>query len=46
VSVVTIRRLEAPDGLARVAPATVDDIRQVLEQAGAAFTAGGVRRSL
>jgi transcriptional regulator with XRE-family HTH domain len=44
VSVVTIRRLEAPDGLARVAPSTVDGIRQVLEQAGATFTVGGVQK--
>jgi transcriptional regulator with XRE-family HTH domain len=44
VSVVTIRRLEAPDGLARVAPATVDDVRQALEQAGATFIVGGVQR--
>ncbi len=44
VSVVTIRRLEAPDGLARVAPATLDGVRRVLEDAGAEFVDRGVRR--
>jgi transcriptional regulator with XRE-family HTH domain len=44
VSVVTIRRLEAVDGASRVAPATVDGVRQALEAAGAEFLEGGVRR--
>ncbi len=44
VSVITIRRLEAVDGTGRVAPATVDDVRHVLEKAGAEFIEGGVRR--
>src|SRR5579875_1735599 len=44
VSAVTIRRLEASDGIDRVAHATVEDIRRALEQAGAEFVEGGVRR--
>ena len=44
VSVVTIRRLEAPDGLGRVTPATVDSVRRVLEDAGVEFIEDGVRR--
>ena len=44
VSVVTIRRLEAARGAARVAPATLDGVRRVLEQAGAEFIPDGVRR--
>lgn len=44
VSVVTIRRLEAEHGLERVAPATFGSVRSVLEQAGAEFIPGGVRR--
>ena len=44
VSVVTIRRLEAPDGLGRVTPATVDSVRRILENAGAEFIEDGVRR--
>ncbi len=44
VSVVTIRRIEAPDGTQRVAPATVDGVRQALEAAGAEFIEAGVRR--
>lgn len=44
VSVVTIRRLEAAKGAARVAPATLDGVRRVLEQAGAEFMPDGVRR--
>jgi DNA-binding XRE family transcriptional regulator len=44
VSVVTIRDLEAADGIGHVAPTTVDDIRHALEDAGAEFVPGGVRR--
>jgi transcriptional regulator with XRE-family HTH domain len=44
VSVVTIRRLEGADGSELVAPATLEGVRQVLEQAGAEFIPDGVRR--
>jgi len=44
ISVVTLRRLEPEDGLSKVAPATVDEVRKVLEQAGAEFIDRGVRR--
>jgi transcriptional regulator with XRE-family HTH domain len=44
VSVVTIRRLEAPDGSERVAPATIASVQHALEQAGVEFIPGGVRR--
>jgi transcriptional regulator with XRE-family HTH domain len=44
VSVVTIRRLEAPNGGERVTSTTVQGIRQALEQAGAEFIQDGVRR--
>jgi transcriptional regulator with XRE-family HTH domain len=44
VSVVTIRRLEGPDGSARVLPSTIEGVRQALEQAGAEFIPDGVRR--
>jgi transcriptional regulator with XRE-family HTH domain len=44
VSVVTIRELEAPGGLNRVPPATLDGVRHVLEDAGAEFIDRGVRR--
>lgn len=44
VSVVTIRRLEAERGLARVAPSTFASVRSVLERAGAEFIPEGVRR--
>jgi transcriptional regulator with XRE-family HTH domain len=44
VSVVTIRRLEAAETPGRVAPATQERVRQVLEAAGAEFIAHGVRR--
>ena len=44
VSVVTVRRLEAPDGLAKVAPGTLDEIQRTLEAAGAEFIDRGVRR--
>jgi transcriptional regulator with XRE-family HTH domain len=43
VSVVTVRRLEAPDGISKVAPATVDEIQRALEAAGAEFMERGVR---
>jgi transcriptional regulator with XRE-family HTH domain len=43
ISVVTIRRIEGSAGNARVAPATLDGVRQVLEQAGAEFIPDGVR---
>lgn len=42
-SLVTLRRLEAEDGLSKVAPATVDAVRKVLEHAGAEFIDRGVR---
>lgn len=45
ISLVTLRRLEADDGLSKVAPATVDEVRKVLEKAGAEFIDRGVRRS-
>src|SRR3954452_23399054 len=44
VSVVTIRRLEAPCGLSNVSLGTVDEIQSALEAAGAEFVARGVRR--
>src|ERR1700761_567271 len=44
VSVVTVRRLEAPDGLSKVAPGTVDEVQRALEQAGAEFVERGVRK--
>jgi transcriptional regulator with XRE-family HTH domain len=44
VSVVTVRRLEAPDGLCKVAPGTVDEVQRALEAAGAEFVERGVRR--
>ncbi len=44
VSVVTIRRLEAPDGPGRVGSATVEKIQRALEAAGAEFIADGVRK--
>jgi transcriptional regulator with XRE-family HTH domain len=44
VSVVTIRRLEAEHGSERVTPASLDEVRRALEQAGAEFIPGGVRR--
>jgi transcriptional regulator with XRE-family HTH domain len=44
VSVVTIRRLEAVQNSERVASTTLNNVRQVLEQAGAEFIADGVRR--
>lgn len=44
VSTVTVRRLEAADGMSKVAPDTVDEVRRTLEQAGAEFIDRGVRR--
>lgn len=44
VSIVTVRRLEAPDGLSKVAPGTFDEIQRVLEEAGAEFIDRGVKR--
>ena len=44
VSVVTVRRLEAPDGCSKVAPSTVQEIQQALEAAGAEFVERGVRQ--
>lgn len=44
VSVVTVRRLEAADSAAPVAPATLENVRRALEQAGAEFIVDGVRR--
>jgi predicted transcriptional regulator len=44
ISVVTLRRLEDRDGLAKVASTTVNHVREVLEAAGAEFIDRGVRR--
>jgi transcriptional regulator with XRE-family HTH domain len=44
VSTITVRRLEAPDGLSKDAPATFDEIQRALERAGAEFIEEGVRR--
>lgn len=44
VSVVTVRRLEAIHGRARVTTNTLNGIRAVLEQAGAEFIPDGVRK--
>jgi len=44
VSIVTVRRLEAPDGITKVAPGTVDEVQRALEAAGAEFLDRGVRR--
>ena len=41
LSVVTIRRLETRQGYERVAPATLDRVRRVLDRAGAEFIEGG-----
>lgn len=46
ISVVTLRRLEDRGGLGRVAPTTVNQVRQALETAGAEFIDRGVRRKL
>ena len=45
ISVITLRRLEDQHGLSKVAPATVDAVRRILEKAGAEFIDRGVRRS-
>lgn len=44
VSVATIRRIEAPEGSARVSPRTINTIQDALEAAGAEFLDNGVRR--
>ncbi|HEY2621147.1 MAG TPA: helix-turn-helix domain-containing protein [Acetobacteraceae bacterium] len=44
VSVVTVRRLEAPDGLSKVSLGTFDEVQRTLESAGAEFIDRGVRR--
>jgi transcriptional regulator with XRE-family HTH domain len=44
VSVVTVRRLEAPGGLGKVASGTFEEIQRALEAAGAEFIERGVRR--
>lgn len=44
VSVVTVRRLEAPDGLSKVTLGTFDEVQRALEAAGAEFVDRGVRR--
>jgi transcriptional regulator with XRE-family HTH domain len=44
VSVVTVRRLEAPDGLSKVSLGTFDEIQHALEAAGAEFIDRGVRQ--
>ena len=44
ISVATVRRLEAEDGTAQVAAATVGRVQAALEEAGAEFIDEGVRR--
>jgi transcriptional regulator with XRE-family HTH domain len=44
VSVATVRRLEADNGTARVAPDTLKRVERALEAAGAEFIPDGVRR--
>jgi transcriptional regulator with XRE-family HTH domain len=44
VSVVTVRRLEAPGGLGSVSLGTVGEVQRALEKAGAEFIERGVRR--
>ena len=44
ISLITLRRLEEPQGLSKVAPATVEAVRHALEKAGAEFVDRGVRR--
>ncbi|MFL5254844.1 MAG: XRE family transcriptional regulator [Rhodopila sp.] len=44
ISVVTLRRLEEPHGLAKVAPSTAETVRRTLEKVGAEFIDQGVRR--
>jgi predicted transcriptional regulator len=45
VSTTTVRRLEAVGGVDQVARGTVEAVQRALEQAGAEFIDGGVRRS-
>jgi len=44
VSVVTVRRLETKRGGGQVAPGTLARVRAALEEAGAEFIPGGIRR--
>ena len=44
VSVVTVRRLEAPEGLGNVSLGTFAEVQRALESAGAEFIERGVRR--
>src|ERR1700738_3251776 len=44
VSVATVRRLEAENGVASVSPGTLSTIQRTLEVAGAEFIPDGVRR--
>ena len=44
VSVVTVRRLEAADGMSKVGPGTFNEVRRTLEAAGAEFLENGVKR--
>src|SRR5689334_3470187 len=44
VSVVTVRRLEATDGLEKVGPGPFEEIQRALEAAGAEFVERGVLR--
>jgi DNA-binding XRE family transcriptional regulator len=44
VSVATVRRVEAENGVANVAPGTLSAIQHTLEAAGAEFIPDGVRR--
>jgi transcriptional regulator with XRE-family HTH domain len=44
LSVTTVKRIEAENSAARVAEATVERIREVLEAEGVEFIADGVRR--
>jgi hypothetical protein len=46
VSLVTVRRIEAADGAPRVARATLETVRRVLEDAGVEFIPDGVRRRI
>ena len=43
VSLVTIRRIEAAEGAPRVASATLESVRRVLEESGVEFIPNGVR---
>ena len=44
VSVATLRRIEAEDGVSLVSPATFNQVREALEGEGVEFIYGGVRR--